>query len=139
MFQFEENLEEFLDNKSNTSAFQNAKTRVLDLKDQLMRLKEKENEKEKARIKKAAGDKGKELTEDEIAQMMFEDEYETGGKVVVLFFFFSLFFFFFFLSFCISSLFADIPHLLALSVPQSPDAKKQVHLPQARWRGRFFR
>ena len=79
--QFEENLEEFLDNKSNTSAFQNVKTRVIDLKDQLFRLKEKE----KARIKKAAGDKGKELTEEEIAQMMFEDEYETGGKVLVLF------------------------------------------------------
>ena len=91
MLQFEENLEEFLDNKSNTSAFQNVKTRVIDLKDQLLRLKEKENEKEKARIKKAAGDKGKELTEEEIAQMMFEDEYETG-KVVPSSFFLLFFF-----------------------------------------------
>jgi hypothetical protein len=92
-----------LDNKSNTSAFQNVKSKVLDLREQLVRLKEKENEKEKARVKKLAGEKGKELTEEEIAQLMFEDEYEQSAGVVSC----SVFLFFSFLSFftvCVDSL-----------------------------------
>jgi len=79
--QLEENLEDFLENKSNTSAFQTVRGRVMDLKDQLVRLKEKEKEKEKAKIQKNAAANGQELTEEEIAALMFAEDDFGADKV----------------------------------------------------------
>jgi len=79
--QLEENLEDFLENKSNTSAFQAVRERVMDLKDQLVRLKEKEKEKEKAKLQKNAAANGQELTEEEIAALMFAEDDFGADKV----------------------------------------------------------
>jgi hypothetical protein len=67
---------EFMSKKSKKNPFGNLKNKTVDLKDQLAKFKEKD----KARIKTAAAEKGRELTDEEIAEMMFADEAAAGSN-----------------------------------------------------------